>query len=684
MGAHRPGREAEGLALKVRRSVDAHHDGATGQNVGMTDQTPLKLIRQNPRRRTARIPAAELPIAQVSVETGLPHLDRLFDYLVDEGQSESAQPGVRVRVPFAGRAFDGFIIDRIKESEYAKAFLSRVVSPEVVLTRDIAETARLVADRYAGSLSDVLRSAIPPRHAQTESKTLPTPTTLDLAIPISSDAWSGFPDYPRFVSAIKKRTVPRMIWSALPGVDPMVQIAELANQVLTFDLGVLILLPDQISVKRLKETFIALKTDTRPTLLTAEDGPSRRYANFLDLSRGISRLCIGTRSAAFAPISKLGLIIIWDDVDESFEEPHSPGWHAREVAILRSHHQQVALAIGGWSVSVESALLVKSSWAKPLLPLKEVVKRSAPRISAIGDEATYARLPSNAWKNIRDSLLTGPVLVLVPRRGHTPALRCSGCRNAARCDCGGRLELLSTHGVPSCNWCGRTSANWVCPWCQETRFRASIIGNERTASEIGRVFPGVVVRTSTGESRIESVDDEPAIIVSTPGAEPWCTGGYAGGVILDGWAFFDRPVLRAGEDAATRWFQVAALLRPGARLFLGTDNSHPLAQAIGRWDALGLSERELSEREALSLPPVTRVALLQGDLPQLRSAIATIQIPSAQISGPRLIEESRGEVVIRVPKTSAIALTTALRTVIATSSVSKSAPLRIRVDPVTL
>jgi primosomal protein N' (replication factor Y) len=650
----------------------------------MTDQTPLKLIRQSPRRRPTRNAATELPIARVSVDTGLAHLDRLFDYLVDESDGVDAQPGVRVRVPFAGRTFDGFVIARVSESEHAKVFLSKVVSPEIVLKPDIVQLARQVADRYVGSLADVLRSAVPPRHAATESKILPEPTTLDLETSSASTSWTDFPDYRKFLEAFENPQAPRMVWSAVPGVDPMMQIAELANEVLARDLGVLILLPDQASVKRLNETFFAMKMKNVPTVLTAEDGPSKRYASFLALSRGRSRLCIGTRSAAFAPIQDLGLIIIWDDVDESFEEPHAPGWHAREVAILRSHHQQVALAIGGWSVSVESASLAKSNWAKALLPDKEVVRKAAPKVSTIGDGATYDRMPSNAWKSIKNSLMAGPVLVLVPRRGHTPALRCSGCRNAARCECGGRLELFSTHGVASCNWCGRAYPNWVCPWCQETRFRASVIGNERTANEIGRAFPGVVVRTSTGETRIERVDNEPAIIVSTPGAEPWCAGGYAGGVILDGWAFFDRPVLRAAEDAATRWFQVGALLRPGAPLFLGTENSHPLAQAISRWDALGLSERELGEREELSLPPVSRIAVLQGEMSTLRNAISAVEIPSAQISGPRLIDESRGEVVIRVPKSSAAELTTVLRTLIATSSASKSAPMRIRVDPVTL
>jgi len=651
----------------------------------MSDQKPLKLVRQNPVRRSVDVPALDLPIARVCVDTGLAHLDRLFDYLIDESQSAAAQPGVRVRVPFAGRTLDGYIIERTKESAHAKTFIGKVISPEIVLLPEIAQLARLVADRYVGSLFEVIRSAIPPRHAHTEAKVHPEQPAMTLASPESTQAWSAFPNFENFVKVtIDRKTFPRMVWSAIPGVDPMRQISELAISALATGVGVLILLPDQISIKRLVETFLISNPKLSPTILAAEDGPSKRYASFLNLSRGISNLCIGTRSAAFAPVKELGLIIVWDDVDESFEEQHSPGWHAREVSIIRSHHQQVALAIGGWSVSVESAQLVKQNWAKLLSPERERVKKTFPKIGTIGEGATYIRLPTNAWKTIQESSRTGPVLILVPRRGHTPGLRCAGCRNAAHCPCGGRLELLSTHAVPSCNWCGQVFSNWICPWCQESRFRASAIGNERTASEIGRAFPGLVVRTSTGESRIERVPNEPAIIVSTPGAEPWCPEGYAGGVILDGWAFFDRPVLRSSEDAATRWFQVAALMRPGAPLFLGTENAHPLAQALSRWDAFGLAERELAEREKLSLPPVSRVAVLQGDPSTLRKAIASISISTAEISGPRMIDENRGEVVIRVPKSATAELFSALRTLVATVSASKSTPLRIRVDPVTL
>ncbi len=116
-------------------------------------------------------PAATLPVAQVAVDVSLPHLDRPFEYLVPESLDAAATVGCRVRVRFSGRLTSGYLLRRTAESEHQGrlGYLERVVSPEPVLTEEIAGLARAVADRYGGTLADVLRLAIPPRHAAVES-----------------------------------------------------------------------------------------------------------------------------------------------------------------------------------------------------------------------------------------------------------------------------------------------------------------------------------------------------------------------------------------------------------------------------------------------------------------------------------------------------------------------------------
>ena len=108
-------------------------------------------------------------MARVALMTPVPHLDRVFDYEVPEKLAAAAQPGVRVRVRLAGRLVDGFVLERVETSERELQPLSSVHGP-AVLTPEVADLCRAVADRYAGTLADVLRFAIPPRHARVEAR----------------------------------------------------------------------------------------------------------------------------------------------------------------------------------------------------------------------------------------------------------------------------------------------------------------------------------------------------------------------------------------------------------------------------------------------------------------------------------------------------------------------------------
>src|SRR5580704_11584115 len=120
--------------------------------------------------RTLR-PATDQPVGRIAVDLPLAHLDRPFDYLVPERLADRARPGVRVRIRFAGQRCDGFLIERAERSDHQGSlrYLDQVVSDEQVLTEEILGLARAVADRYAGTLADVLRLAVPQRHAATET-----------------------------------------------------------------------------------------------------------------------------------------------------------------------------------------------------------------------------------------------------------------------------------------------------------------------------------------------------------------------------------------------------------------------------------------------------------------------------------------------------------------------------------
>ena len=108
--------------------------------------------------------------------------------------------------------------------------------------------------------------------------------------------------------------------------------------------------------------------------LSAGLGPAQRYRRWLSVLRGGARMVIGTRSAVFAPVADLGLVMVWDDGDDTLAEPRAPYPHAREVAMLRAHQLRCAALIGGYARTAEAQALVRSRWAHDLVAARPVVR----------------------------------------------------------------------------------------------------------------------------------------------------------------------------------------------------------------------------------------------------------------------------------------------------------------------
>lgn len=653
------------------------------------------------RRRVAKgpaEPAAILPVASVAVDTGLSHLDRPFDYLVSASDDAACVPGCRVRVRFAGRLVDGFVLARTAESAHTGtlAFVARVLSAEPVLAPEIAVLARAVADRYAGSMSDVLRLAVPPRHAATEKAAAKSDdaesdaaeSTDGASRSSRSDGLARYVAGPALLDALRAGRSPRAVWTALPGPTWPAEIAALVAAATASGRGSLVVVPDARDIDRVVGAVPGALA------LRAEAGPAERYRRFLAVSRGQARIVVGTRAAVYAPVAALGLIVVWDEGDDLHAEPRAPYPHARDVALMRAHQQGAAVVLGGHALTAEAAQLLSTGWAHPLAADRAVVREVAPRVVVAGDDfeqerdpaAAAARLPSLALRTAREALRTGPVLVQVPRRGYLPGLVCGRCRTSAHCThCGGPLALASANAIPACRWCGRPNAHFSCSACGFEQLRAGVYGERRTAEEIGRALPGVPVRTSGRDQVLATVSAEPAVVVSTPGAEPVAAGeGYAAVLLLDGWSLLGRPDLRAGEEALRRWANAAALAAPRAPVVIMADAAPPPVQALVRWAPAGHAARELAERAELGFPPAVRMAAVDAEPAALQAFLAIAELPgSAEVLGPvPLPEPERERALIRVPRTDSAALARALHAAAAVRSARKDqGAVRIQLDP---
>ena len=645
-------------------------------------------------------------IAQVYVDVGLPHLDRPFDYTVPEALADRVQPGVRVKVRFAGRRADGWVVGLTDGSERDRlAPLLTVVSAEPVLPPASVRLIRAVADHCGGTFGDVARLAVPPRHAASETAAPPP-----AADPARAE-WANSPLdlYPRgadLLAALAQGGQPRAAWSLVPVADRAGDwadgLAAAAAATVASGRSAVLVVPEATACDELAAALARRVDPTGVARQTADLGPAARYRGFLRAVRGQARVVLGTRAAAYTPLADVGLVALWDDGDDLYDDPRAPYPHTRDVLALRAAQQGTAVLFAAYARSTDLQAWVEAGWLTALeLPAPQR-RRHAPRrqIASQDDRATErdpaadrARLPHDVFTVVRDGLTSGPVLVQVPRLGYRRGLVCTGCGAAVRCsDCAGPLEAEA--GPPAtltCTWCGRSGGGWRCPACRTPRYRAAIVGHRQTARELERAFAGTPVRHSDGDQPLVRVPAEPALIVATPGAEPHAATGYAAAVLLDAAVTLSRPSLRAGEEALRRWWAATALVRSGAAggtvLLVGPATDRAV-QAWLRLDPAGFAERELADRRAAGFPPATRLAVVQGEpaaLDEVRRVVTERRLDWLDCLGPVPVADDVSRLLLRGPAARGRDLAALVQELAAARSAAKATgAVHWRLDPADL
>lgn len=643
-------------------------------------------------------------IARVLLDSPLPQLDRLFDYAVPDEVAE-LEPGVRVRVPLrtAGRMIDGFVVETADEddSERALSTVESVISRVPVLPAQLYTLARRVADRAAGSASDVLRLVIPKRQVRVEKNWLAAGGTSRAAdqtaesdrehLRSPAEILEQFDDLIGVLDARGRAAV-----EAIPGLEGSEPrwtqlLAAAAAHVYASGASVILAVPDHRDLDRLLSTLAHyVPTDAVVRHDSRQSNPDR-YRAFLRTLESGPCIVVGNRSAVYAPV-RAGLVALWDDGNSLFAEPLAPYAHARDVMLVRQEQERSAILFAGHSRTTDVERLVLRGWLTDVRAQRRVLPRivlSSPQEM----EQPAQRLHSGAYTAARRATEEGPVLVQVARPGFAPTLVCAQCRAPARCaPCGGPLGARHRGAIPVCGWCGRSARNWSCPACASTQLRLASAGSERTADELGRAFPGVRVIVADGAHPVESVEDRPALVVATRAAEPIAVGGYRAVLLLDGPRMLQAPDLRVGESCLRWWSNAAALAAPGAPVYLvGVDG--PVGRALATWTQAAYARSELESRAPLHLPPATRVALVEGfpaHVERALQALRELPLPADAVLGPVPIETDEGRVraLVRFEYGAGAAVAAALRASVVTAATgrrrgrgqSNRLPLSVRLD----
>lgn len=578
---------------------------------------------------------SERRVARVQLESPVPQLDRLFDYAIPHPLVAEVAPGVRVKVPLrsAGRMMDAFVVEVVADdgTERPLSSVEAVVSTTPVLPAPLYTLARRVADRAAGSVSDILRLAVPKRMVRAEKAwaAAPAPTAPDVVPAARERADEVLGAYPGLGAALDAgerlavdapprphAELPRGAWADL--------LAAAATRTLARGKSVVLVVPDYRDQAQLLAALGELVPAEAIVRDDADQSGPARYGQYLRTLAPVPCIVVGRRSAVYAPAHDTGLVALWDDGDSLLAEPLSPGVHARDAALVRQEIEHSALLFAGHTRTTDVQRLVEVGYVREV----PQARRPSPRVvlSATREgEQRQSRVPSSAFAAAREALQHGPVLVQVARPGYAPSLVCADCRRPARCQhCAGPLRAARPGATPVCAWCGRSAHAWTCGHCGSVKLRMASSGSERTADELGRAFPHTRVIIADGAHQVAEVDATPALIIATRGAEPLARGGYRAVILLDGDRMLQNEALRIGEHCLRWWSNAAALAAPGAPVHL-VGVAGPVARALATWTQPAYARAELADRAPLRMPPAVRVASVDGHARSVDTLLASLR-----------------------------------------------------------
>jgi primosomal protein N' (replication factor Y) len=539
----------------------------------------------------------------VVFESPLPALDREFEYLVPAALQSEIQLGVRVKVPFARQTKIGYVVGLADHPEYSGKIseVIELVSNVPVLQPHVYSLLRAISARQCCSVGELISSAVPSRSVRVEKSFAYKPLhrafnpegirQTRLVRPFAADE-SGRP-------------------------HGFSELANLAVSEFRKGTSVLVVLPDFRDVEIFRAEIAELVEEDSLVERSSGEIGSESYRKFLKQLNGDPLIVFGTRNTIYSPVPSSASVIIWEDSDQSHIDQQSPYLNTREIALLRQKASNANLFFLGHSRSTEVQRLVQIGYLA-----STPSQNWRPKVLSFHGPG----LDSGSYSLIKRGLESGPVLVQVAAPGISRSLYCAGCSERSACvSCNGPL-WLNASGHAICRWCGRSNLDFKCRSCAGSKLRQGGAGATRWATQLGKSFPGVVVREVTSEDRIPLIKETRQIIVATPGIEPIVQNGYSAVLVIDGYTALGRDSLRASEDALRSWLTALSFMRSkGEAGIIGLTAEVERAFTLGEVEEVigGI----LAEREQLGFPPARRVLSAMGQedlLEQLEKRLSNI------------------------------------------------------------
>ena len=570
-------------------------------------------------------------ISSLCVDVALPlPLQDSYTYLVDAELAPRARIGCRVRVPFKNRETVGFLVGfRETPPEQKLKNVLEVLDETPVLSERTLRLTSWLSQYYFSSWGEAIETAVPSWVKQGKR-------WRDKAV---SEEAPSIPIEKEFTLTAGQEKALTLIHRALSEPEPQPILlygitgsgkTELyiraIKDVLKRDRGAIVLVPEIALTEQIRR-FFHHHFGNQLEIIHSKLSDGERFSAWKRIESGEKRVLLGPRSAIFAPMPRLGLILIDEEHENSYKQEQTPRYHAREVALWLAKEEKALLILGSATPSLESMHLADTGVFQRIDLTKRVQDKSLPPVTLVDlraereiqkRPAVFSRLLTQEIEaNLKRKEGT---LLLLNRRGFSTQVHCPSCGEVIQCpSCEVSLTFHQEDNQLLCHYCNyRTGTPEICGRCKKPLLRFTGFGTEKVESELGRLFPGArVARIDTdtirkkGSHEVLLQNFRAQKIDILVGTQMIAKGFDFPHVTLVGVVLADvglvLPDFRSGERTFQLLTQVAGRAgrgeKPGRVVVQTYSPTHPSVTSAKDHDYWGFYKQEMEKRIEHGYPP---------------------------------------------------------------------------------
>lgn len=607
-----------------------------------------------------------MPLIQISLPAaGIP--DSLTYELPDSLDAPDLV-GRRVRVTLRNRPVVGVIVDPspcpLPQGERVFKPIEALLDHAPIVTSEQIALCRFVAEYYMAPLGEVLRLCLPPETPRTMKKNTLVKRRKRIERAESTRAPKTINLNPEQLAALEQiqGASKAFLLEGITGSGKTEIYIHAAQKILAEGKSVLVIVPEIGLTPQLQERFES-QLGQNTVMLHSGLKPTERHASIMALLNQEARILLGARSALFAPLPNLGLIVVDEEHDASFKQEETPRYHARDVALWRAHREQAKIILGSATPSLESRLnvqigklthltLSKRASEHSVLPSIEIIDVRSKKSRPESEGQNLCILSPELKKAMRETLSREEqVLLFLNRRGYSSLAVCDACGHLAQCpNCSISMTLHQHKNILRCHQCDYVSKPLVhCQKCGEGPVLNLGLGTERVQKEVELAFPEAKIGrldrdTAANNTQVNQILSqmhlgETQILIGT---QMIAKGHDFSKLTLVGVILADIglsvPDFRASERTFQLLTQVAGRAgrreNPGRVLIQTFNPKHSIFEALITHDIAGFASREAEFRKEAKQPPYVRSALIRVESEDNSQAqLISEQIKEALVQG---------------------------------------------------